>query len=144
MSWSDRACAWFWARVAISSRTPSTGLGVLRIATGLFFLVWYMPVRRWVGEAPPAFFNPPPISPARLFSGFPPEAVMVAADVVAVALACLIVVGVKARSCTIALTVLSIAGNVFVAGDSGSAVYPVTGGAYDTTFQAGGLDVFVA
>ena len=61
--------------------TPSTGLGVLRIAAGLFFLVWYMPVRRWVGEAPPAFFNPPPISLARFFSGFPPEAVMFAADV---------------------------------------------------------------
>jgi hypothetical protein len=114
MSWSDRACAWFWNRLAISSHTPSTGLGVLRIAAGLFFLVWYMPVRRWVGEAPPAFFNPPPISLARFFSGFPPEAVMVAADVVAIALVCLIVVGVKARACTIALTVLSIAGNVFV------------------------------
>jgi hypothetical protein len=114
MSWIDRASAWFWNRVAISSHTPSTGLGVLRIAAGLFFLVWFMPVRRWVGVAPPAFFNPPPISLARFFSGFPPEAVMAAADVVAVALACLIVVGVKARSCTIALTVLSIAGNVFV------------------------------
>ena len=59
------------------------------------------------GVAPPAFFNPPPISLARFFSGFPPEAVMVAADIVAVALACLIVVGVKARSCTIALTILT-------------------------------------
>ena len=112
--WSNRACAWFWNRVAISSRTPSTGLRGIRIAAGLFFLVWYMPVRRWVGEASPAFFNPPPISPARFFLGFPPEAVMVAADVVAVALACLIVVGGKARSCTIALTVFDIAGNVFV------------------------------
>lgn len=62
----------FWSRVTESTKMPLNSLVVLRIFSGLFFLIIYSPFFSWLGEVPQAFFFPPMISLANLFSGFPP------------------------------------------------------------------------
>lgn len=62
----------FWKHVTESTKMNIESLVVLRILTGLFFLIIYSPFFSWIGEVPQVFFYPPILSLTNLFSGFPP------------------------------------------------------------------------
>lgn len=108
----ERLNAAFWNRVAASCDTAAAGLPVLRILTATFLLVWATPFTSWIGNAPPAFFNPPVLSLQALFPGFLPGGIMLALDLLSIALCCAMLLGVKARAATLALVLI----NVFTRG----------------------------
>ncbi len=62
----------------------------MRIATGLFFLLVYLPYFGWLADLPRLFFSPPPLSVAALFTGYPgPAFFLVLEGLMAVAAAAL-------------------------------------------------------
>lgn len=103
MIWIDRLLARFWHRVAVSTAPATAGLGFLRICTGLFLLLIVPPYSYWVGKVPQTFFKPPVLSVMSLLPGFPSTAVMWTVDVVALSLACLLLLGVYSRFTTLAM-----------------------------------------
>jgi hypothetical protein len=108
---TDRLTAAFWSRVANNTGTTSAGLGVLRIISAFFLLLFEAPRTSWVSHAPPAFFNPPFISLARLVPGFPPAPLLLVLDVISIVLICFVLLGIRARMSTllfVALNVLSL------------------------------------
>jgi len=108
INWT-KASDWFWARVSASSRIDERGLGALRIFSGLFLLTWLSPTVSWLGDAPPAFFDPPLLSLAFFAPGFPSAALDSLLTGITIVLTCMMTLGVYARVSTFALVLLGIA-----------------------------------
>jgi len=72
------------------------------------------PYSAFVGQVPQSFYNPPVLSLAFLFAGFPPYWLMLAGDIVRIWLMVLITIGVKTRVCTIVLCLLTFISTNFV------------------------------
>jgi len=100
----------FWSRVMESTKMPLESLVVLRVLTGLFFLIIYSPFFFWIGEVPQVFFFPPMISLANLFSGFPPACFFYVLDI-SITLALLgVTLGYRARFSGITAAILLFVG----------------------------------
>jgi hypothetical protein len=108
MIWIDRLLAQFWQRVALSTAPATGGLGLLRVFTGLYLLLLVAPYSYWVGEVPQTFFKAPKLSVMHLVSSFPSTTVMWTVDIVALSLACLLMLGVHARVTTLAMVVVGV------------------------------------
>jgi hypothetical protein len=80
----------------------------------MYLLVFIAPYSAFVGQVPQSFYNPPVLSLAFLFAGFPPYWLMLAGDLVRIWLLVLITIGVKTRACTIALCLLTFISTNFV------------------------------
>ncbi|WP_296702340.1 hypothetical protein [Algoriphagus sp.] len=96
----------FWKRVTESTQMTLESLVILRILAGLFFLIIYSPFFSWIGEVPQAFFFPPTLSLANLFSGFPPAYFFYGLDIL-ITLALLgVTLGYKAKVSGIVASIL--------------------------------------
>jgi hypothetical protein len=96
-----------WKRVEDTCSNDARSLGLFRIFWGAYILLFYAPHSAWVGQVPQSFYNPPVLSPAFLFAGFPPYWLMLAADFARIWLVVLITIGIKTRVCTIVLCLLT-------------------------------------
>lgn len=103
MSSTERFVERFWDRVGASSAPVASGLGMLRVITGLYVLCFAAPYLSWVSRAPPAFYNPPLLSLGRLLPGFPPAWVSWSLDVVQLGGLAALVLGIRARRVTLLL-----------------------------------------
>ena len=102
----DTSVSVFWSRVEKSCANDAKSLGAYRIIWAIFVCLFYMPNFSWLGHVPQGFFNPPPLSIAALFSGFPPWWVLQTTDIVIVVFVVLIGFGIKARLCSLVLPVI--------------------------------------
>ena len=114
MRWIERVNARFWERVSISTAPVLQGLGILRILSGAFLLLFAAPYSSWIDSVPPGFFNPPALSVTRLLPGFPPPPVLIVLDVVALALACCMMLGIRARATTVGVVLSNVLGLSYV------------------------------
>jgi hypothetical protein len=80
----------------------------------MYILLFVAPYSAFVGQVPQAFYNPPVLSFANLFAGFPPCWLMLAGDLVRIWLVVLITIGIKTRFCTIVLCLLTFLSENFV------------------------------
>jgi hypothetical protein len=103
----ERILAICWKRIEDTCGNDARSLGLFRIFWGSYMLLFYTPYSAWVGQVPQSFYDPPVLSPAFLFPGFPPYGVMLATDLVRIWLVVLITVGVRTRVCTIVLCLLT-------------------------------------
>ena len=88
-------------------------LPAFRIFIGLFLLLFLAPYSAWLTDAPQGLFDPPFLSLARLFDGFPPGAVFQILDVLALAALAAITVGIRPRAATLVLLGVTIATQSF-------------------------------
>jgi hypothetical protein len=111
-TWINNLNALFWERVVRSTALGAESLSAFRVVFSFFLLVTHTPFN-WIAAAPRALFNPPVLSLANLFDGFPGRAFFMALDVVSLlSLACL-AVGIRARTSTIVYLLAAIIGQSF-------------------------------
>lgn len=103
MSSTEHYVERFWDRVSASSAPATSGLGVLRVITGLFVLCLSAPYLAWVSRAPPAFYNPPLFSLGRLLPTFPPLWLSWTMDAVQLGAFAALALGIRARRTTLLL-----------------------------------------
>lgn len=89
------------------------GLALSRIFFAAYFLLTGIPTFSWIGGNPPGFFNPPPLSVAAFFAGFPARAWFVALDLAICVLLILVFAGFMTRTSSILLSLAWIFGNSF-------------------------------
>ncbi|MEX0686979.1 MAG: hypothetical protein WD267_07120 [Balneolales bacterium] len=102
----------FWERISQNVYTSEKSLGLFRCIFGSLALVLYPPSFSWISQTPPAFFDPPIISIANLFSGFPYQAFAVI-DLIVIISLILLTLGVKARFFGLLTVALIIFGQSF-------------------------------
>ncbi len=95
-----------WRRIVDHTARSAIDLAAFRVFFGVYLLVAITPRFGWIAAMPDAFFAPPFLSHANAFSGFPPDALLVAADVAIPILAAGVALGVRARWCGYALVAL--------------------------------------
>jgi hypothetical protein len=95
-------------RIQSSTYLPVWHASVFRIFLGMFILVIYTPNYGWLSSVPPSLYNPPLLSMARLFSGFPPAIVLQVLDLLIVLLAVCIAVGIRTRISCLAYIVIEL------------------------------------
>jgi hypothetical protein len=110
----ERSLTIFWQRLEDTCSNDARSLGLFRIFWGMYILLFFTPYSAFVGQVPQAFYNPPVLSLAFLFAGFPPYWLMLAGDLVRIWLVVLITIGIKTRFCTIVLCLLTFISNNFV------------------------------
>jgi hypothetical protein len=110
---AEAACNAFWTRVASAASVPTASLGVFRWLYGLYFLALEAPSFTFIDLAPGAFFDPPLLSLAFLFDGFPPAPFFRGLDLLAVFALGLVTVGYRTRTATLALLALKFIGSNF-------------------------------
>ncbi len=91
----------FWYKVEQSCSNDARSLSVYRIVWALFVSALSMPYLSWIGNVPQGLFNPPLISFAAFFQGFPPKWIFTVVDVVLVISVVFIGLGIKARLCAL-------------------------------------------
>jgi hypothetical protein len=96
-----------WQRLENTCSNDECSLGIFRIIWGMFILLFIAPSTAFVGQVPQAFYNPPVLSLASLFPGFPPYWLMLAGDLARIWLLVLIAIGIKTRYCTIIFCLLT-------------------------------------
>ncbi|MCZ6674118.1 MAG: hypothetical protein O7C75_14405 [Verrucomicrobia bacterium] len=101
--YADQLVAAVWERVKNSTTLPPLEASVFRIFFGLFLLLFSMPNYAWIGDIPQSFFDPPILSLANLFTGFPPKAIFFFCNLIIPLLVLCITLGVKTRWSSIAL-----------------------------------------
>jgi hypothetical protein len=106
-SFVERSLAICWQRLEDSCRNDTRSLGLFRIVWGTYILLFAAPYSAFVGQVPQSFYNPPVLSLAFLFAGFPPYWLMLAGDLVRIWLVVLITIGIKTRLCTIVVCLLT-------------------------------------
>jgi hypothetical protein len=114
LSFVERCLTFFWQRLEDTCGNDEHSLGIFRIFWGTYVLLFVAPYSAFVGQVPQSFFNPPVLSLASLFAGFPPYWLMLAGDLVRIWLVVLITIGIRARFCTIAFCLLTFISNNFV------------------------------
>lgn len=110
----EHSVAIAWQRLEETCDNDARSLGLFRIFWGWFILLFVAPGSAFVSQVPQAFYNPPILSLANLFAGFPPYWLMLGGDLVKIWLVVLITVGIKTRWCTITLCLLTFISNNFV------------------------------
>lgn len=95
--WLNKQNTTFWQRVVLSTSVSSKSLSVFRILTGLFLLCLSFLNFVWIGSVPQAFFDPPILSLANFTSGFPGTSFFFGVDVLLIAAAICITIGLKTR-----------------------------------------------
>jgi uncharacterized membrane protein YphA (DoxX/SURF4 family) len=113
LRWIERAVAWFWGRVGLSADGDQRSLAILRMLVGPYFLLHATPFSAWVAGAPPAFFNPPILSPVSLATGFPAHWLALGLDALQVVLTALVALGVRARISSLLLCTVALTNNAF-------------------------------
>lgn len=103
-----------WRRIEATCSNDARSLGVFRMFWGAYILLFYAPYSAWVSQVPPSFYQPPILSVAFLFPGFPPYWLMLTADLARIWLLVLITIGIRARLCTIVLCLLTFLSTNFV------------------------------
>ena len=103
----ERGLTIIWQRLEDTCSNDTRSLGLFRIFWGMYILLFIAPSTAYVGQVPQAFYNPPVLSLASLFAGFPPYWLMLAGDLAKIWLLVLITIGLKARFCTIILCLLT-------------------------------------
>jgi hypothetical protein len=107
LSFAERILTICWQRLEDTCSNDARSLGLFRIFWGPYILLFCAPYSAFVGQVPQSFYNPPVLSLAFLFAGFPPYWLMLAGDLVRIWLVVLITIGVKTRVCTIVLCLLT-------------------------------------
>jgi hypothetical protein len=107
LTFVERILTICWQRLEDTCSNDARSLGLFRIFWGIFVLLFVAPYSAWVGQVPQSFYNPPVLSVAFLFAGFPPYWLLLAGDLVRIWLVVLITIGVKTRVCTIVLCLLT-------------------------------------
>jgi hypothetical protein len=107
MSFVERSLTICWQRLEDTCSNDARSLGLFRIFWGMYILLFVAPYSAFVGQVPQSFYNPPVLSLAFLFAGFPPYWLMLAGDLVRIWLVVLITIGIKTRLCTIVLCLLT-------------------------------------
>jgi hypothetical protein len=109
---AETAVAAFWRRVIAASAPDASSLGIFRWAYGAFFLLFDAPYCSWIDHAPPALFDPPPLSLAALLHGFPPPPFFLVLDAATIVALCAVTVGYRTTFATWSLFALRlVAGN---------------------------------
>jgi hypothetical protein len=114
LSFIERTLAIVWQRVEETCSNDAHSLGLFRILWGMYILLFVAPYAAFVSQVPQSFYDPPVLSLAFLFSGFPPYWLMLIGDLVRIWLVVLITIGVKTRVCTILLCLLTFISTNFV------------------------------
>jgi hypothetical protein len=114
LSFVERILTIFWHRIEDTCSNDARSLGLFRIFWGTYVLLFFAPYSAFVGQVPQSFYNPPVLSLAFLFAGFPPYWLMLAGDLVRIWLVVLITIGIKTRVCTIVLCLLTFILNNFL------------------------------
>jgi hypothetical protein len=114
LTFVERILTICWQRLEETCSNDARSLGLFRIFWGIFVLLFFAPYSAWVGQVPQSFYNPPVLSVAFLFAGFPPYWLLLAGDLVRIWLVVLITIGVKTRVCTIVLCLLTFISTNFV------------------------------
>ena len=107
LSFVERSLTICWQRLEDTCRNDAHSLGFFRIIWGTYILLFAAPYSAFVGQVPQSFYNPPVLSLAFLFAGFPPYWLMLAGDLVRIWLVVLITIGIKTRLCTIVVCLLT-------------------------------------
>ncbi len=111
-TWINSLNELFWTRVVRSTVLGAESLSAFRVVFSFFLLITHTPFN-WIASAPRALFNPPVLSLANLFDGFPGRAFFVALDATSLlSLACL-AIGIRARTATIVYLLAAIVGQSF-------------------------------
>ena len=111
-TWTNSLNELFWERVVRSTALGAESLSAFRVVFSFFLLITHTPFN-WIASAPRALFNPPVLSLANLFDGFPGRAFFIALDAASLlSLACL-AVGIRARTATIVYLLAAIIGQSF-------------------------------
>jgi hypothetical protein len=106
--WLNKKNTFLWQRVVLSTNADSKSLSVLRILTGLFLLCLSFLNFVWIGTVPQAFFDPPIVSLTNFASGFPGTAFFFGIDIILIAAATCITIGLKTRLSSIIYFVAAI------------------------------------
>lgn len=106
--WINKLNDNFWSRVSKSTNADVKSLCVYRIIAGLSLLTINYKSISWIGYTPQAFFNPPALSIAGFFNGFPPAAFFVAMELLLILLSLFITVGIKTRISSFIYIIISI------------------------------------
>jgi hypothetical protein len=114
LNFVERSLTIIWQRLEDTCSNDARSLGLFRIFWGVYILLFFTPYSAFVGQVPQAFYNPPVLSLAFLFAGFPPYWLMLAGDLVRIWLVVLITIGIKTRFCTIVLCLLTFLSENFV------------------------------
>ncbi len=111
-TWTNSLNALFWARVVRATALSAESLSAFRVVVSFFLLITHTPFN-WIASAPRALFNPPVLSLANLFGGFPGRAFFMALDAVSLlSLACM-AMGIRARTFTVVYLLAAIVGQSF-------------------------------
>jgi hypothetical protein len=99
----------------IQQHLPVTleSLGSIRIFTGFFTLIFFMPFYGWMGSIPDTFFLPPVFSFANFFNAFPAPAFFMMLDWLALVSLFLLTVGVQTRLFSMLFFIINLIGLSF-------------------------------
>ncbi len=98
----------FWLRVSKSTNEDVRSLCVYRIIAGLSLLTINYKNISWIGYSPKIFFNPPVLSIASFFNGFPSANFFVAMELLLILLSLFITVGIKTRISSFLYIIVSV------------------------------------
>src|SRR5690606_31469993 len=108
MSWIERRLSALYDRIYASCSADPAALSLVRIGFGLYFLLVSPPFAKSLSGAPQGLFDPPEISVANLFDGFPPAAQFVVVDWLRLACAACLVLGIRARAAGLMFVALTV------------------------------------
>jgi hypothetical protein len=80
LSFVEQSLTICWQRLEDTCSNDARSLGLFRIFGGTYILLFIAPYSAFVGQVPQSFYNPPVLSLAFLFAGFPPYWLMLAGD----------------------------------------------------------------
>lgn len=101
-------------RVMDSAAVPRAEASVYRVLLASYLLVLVRPRFSFMSEASPSMFNPPMLSVANLFDGFPPGSIFAALDLVLIASLLLVALGLFARIAGVVFFCAFVFGSSFV------------------------------
>lgn len=96
-----------------SYKISDKSLGLYRICFALFFILFGIPNFSWISGSPDIFYDPPLLSMARLFSGFPPSWFLYSLSILLCVLFVLLLFGVYTRVVSVLIPFLIIIGHSF-------------------------------